>query len=131
MNLTVKGSRVFIRPERMPDQTEDGLLHLVNDRAASTMKGTVVAVGEGPEYAKHAVVKALNAAADYFDENGWDSWAEVLRARADRVTVENTVQPGDYVLFSPSSGEELIFEKEVLVAMREDDIMAVIEQEQQ
>ena len=42
-------------------------------------------------------------------------------------TLPHNVAVGDHVLFSPSSGEELIFEKDLLVSMLEDDILAVLD----
>ncbi len=34
---------------------------------------------------------------------------------------------GDSVVFSPDAGEELSFQKQVVIAMRETDILAVVE----
>ncbi len=111
MNLTVIGPRVFIRPDQLPDMTSDGKLHLVYDRQKSTMTGTVVAVGDGPEQAKRAV-------REFAKENDIPS---------DDYNPEHAVSVGERVLFSPDSGEELIFEKDLLVCMKEDDILAVID----
>lgn len=98
MNLTVIGPRAFVRPEALPDMNSEGTLHLVHERQQSTMKGTVVALGDGP------------------------------RARSGQA-LEHVVSVGDRVLFSPDKGEELIFEKDVLVSLLEDDILAVIDKE--
>lgn len=96
MNLTLIGPRVLIRPDVMPEMTADGLVHLVHDRQHTTVRGVVVALGDGPQ-----------------SRNG--------------TTLPHIVTVGDTVLFSPDAGEELIFEKDVLVAMKEDDILAVVE----
>lgn len=96
MNLTVVGPRVFIKPDKMPEMTADGLLHLVHDGQQSTMTGTVVALGDGP------------------------------RSRSGN-TLDHVVTVGNRVIFSPNSGEELIFEKDLLVAMLEDDLLAIVE----
>ncbi len=96
MTFTVVGPRVLVRPEALPDMTEDGKLHLIHNRQRSTMKGTVVALGDGPLSPKG-------------------------------VTLEHYVSVGDRVLFSPDSGEELIFEKDVFVCLNEDAILAVID----
>lgn len=95
MNLTLVGPRAMVRPDKMPEQTESGL-HMIHDRQASTMTGTVVALGDGPTTSKGVVL-------DHF------------------------VEIGDRVLFSPDAGEELIFEKETLVCLREEDILAVVD----
>ena len=96
MNLTVIGPRVFIRPDDMPAMTEDGLLHIVYDRQHVTMKGTVVALGDGPRSPKGQ-------------------------------TLDHIVHIGDRVLFSSERGEELIFEREVLLSLLEDDVLAIID----
>jgi co-chaperonin GroES (HSP10) len=95
MNLTVVGPRVLIRPDKLPEQTESGL-HLVHDRQNTTMRGVVVALGDGPQ------------------------------SRSGN-TLPHIVTVGDAVIFSPDSGEELIFESDVLLAMKEDDILAVVD----
>jgi chaperonin GroES len=47
------------------------------------------------------------------------------RSRSGKL-LPHDVSVGDHVLFSPSSGEELIFEKDLLVSLLEDDILAVV-----
>jgi co-chaperonin GroES (HSP10) len=42
-------------------------------------------------------------------------------------SLDHVVAVGDRVVFSPDKGEELIFEKEVLIALLEDDILAIID----
>ena len=124
MNLNVIGPRVFVRPDTLPEMSSDGLLHLVYGRQTSTMTGLVVAVGDGPLLAQEAVQDALEAVQSRItDPDALRAVQEVLSA----YKAGNTVEPGDRVLFSPNAGEELIFEKDVLVAMKEDDILAVIE----
>lgn len=95
MTLTIVGPRVAIRPDAQPAMSEGGL-HLVYDRQQSTMKGVVVALGDGPVTKKG-------------------------------VPLDHFVSIGDTVLFSPDSGEELIFEKETLIIMDEDRILAVVD----
>lgn len=130
MNLTVKGCRVFIRPDKLPEMNEAGNLHLVNDRSESMMKGTVVAVGDGPEFAQRAADTALRTV---IEKASTAFPLGFLQAAVDNarkcLTYEHLVQPGDRVLFSPNAGEELIFEKDLLLSMREDDILAVIDAE--
>lgn len=96
MNLTVVGPRVFIKPDKQPEMTSDGKLHIVHDRQSSTMTGAVVALGDGPQ------------------------------SRSGN-TLPHVVNVGDRVVFSPDSGEELIFENDLLVVMCEEDILAVVE----
>ena len=95
MNLTVRGDRIFVRPDMQPTQTESGL-HIVYDRQQSTMTGTVVAVGDGPVTRKG-------------------------------VKLPHIVSVDERIVFSPDSGEELIFEREVLLSMKEEDVLAVID----
>ena len=140
MNLAVLGERVFIRPELRPSETESGLA-LVHDNARSTVKGTVVAVGEGPQDRRRAVERAFTPLIARMSELTNDAAGDQLaravvaalrgQARAIVATYrpEHLVEVGDSVIFSPDAGEELIFEKEVIIAMRESDILAVIERE--
>lgn len=96
MKVRVCHDRVFIRPDKQPDMSEGGL-HLIYDRQHSTMRGTVVALGDGPVTAKG-------------------------------VRLPHTVAVGDRVIFSPDVGEELFFEKESVIAMSEEHILAVIQE---
>jgi chaperonin GroES len=43
-------------------------------------------------------------------------------------TLPHVVAVGDQVIFSADSGEELIFERDLVIAMNEDSILAVIDQ---
>lgn len=45
------------------------------------------------------------------------------------VRLPHVVSVGDRVIFSPDSGSELIFEKEHIIAMRETDVLAVIQEQ--
>lgn len=133
MKLNVIGPRVFVRPDKLPEMTADGSLHLVYDRQAhSTMTGTVVAVGDGPEFVRRASDAAFNAILEAVtpkdDVAGVMIEAVVEKIRA-RHPIENIVEVGERVVFSPDTGEELIFEKDLLVCLREDDILAVIDKE--
>lgn len=124
MNLTVRGPRVFIAPEKLPEMTEDGALHLVNYRAASTMKGVVVAVGSGPEF----VQTAVRAVCDDLKQRIDNKYVhEAIDETLARFSAAHVVKVGDRVLFSPNAGTELFFERDLYVVLLEDDIMAVIE----
>lgn len=125
MNLTVRGYRIFIRPDKLPEQSSSGL-HLVHDRSNSTMRGTVVAVGDGPQFVRNAVDGVLDGLVRFIDNKYVVQAIEEARARFNS---EHLVNVGDRVLFSPDTGEELIFEKDLLVAMKEDDILAVVDSE--
>lgn len=139
MNLAVLGDRIFVRPDENPDMTDDGLLHLVQDNKRSIVRGTVVAVGEGPELAHRAVTRAMKALNARFDAyisddtlvDGVRAVAAHLKAEADalmrRYEPEHLVMPGDRVIFSPEAGAEIRFEHEVLVVMRESDVLAVVD----
>lgn len=95
MKLRARNDLVFIRPDKQPD-VSDGGLHLVYDRQSSTMRGTVVALGDGP------IGKGKR--------------------------LPHSVKVGESVIFSADAGEELMFEKESVIALRENDVLAVIEE---
>ena len=122
MNLTVIGPRVFVRPDQLPNTTADGSLHLVYDRQNSTITGTVVAVGDGPQFAKRAYLAGFG-----------DAWERLCgpdqAGEPDSINLEHVVNVGERVIFSPDKGEELFFEKDLYVSLLEDDILAVIEEE--
>lgn len=42
------------------------------------------------------------------------------------VRLDHDVQVGDLVIFAPDAGEEMVFEKETVIAMREEQILGVI-----
>lgn len=96
MKVRVCNDLAFVRPDKQPDTSEGGL-HLVYDRQESTMRGTVVALGDGPVTAKG-------------------------------VRLPHSVAVGDRVIFSPDTGSELFFEKESVIALRENDILAIIQE---
>lgn len=139
MNLIALGDRVFVIPDPTPEQTTDGLLHLVSDRARSLFSGTVVAVGEGPETLHRTIAayqKKLDAAFDVYihDDVLVDGVRAVAahlkqqtRAMLDAFEPEHLVLPGDRILFSPEAGEEVKTESGVFLVMRETDILAIIE----
>ncbi len=141
MNLAVLGERVFVRPAMRPEFTESGLA-LVHDRVASTIKGVVVALGDGPKVRKQAVQKVVGrlvarmkeAEAAQFSES-IKAVVSVLRIEAERMAdtynADHTVALGDHVIFSADAGEELVFANEVIIAMRESDILAVIDEDEE
>lgn len=96
MKVRVCNDLVFVRPDEQPAVSEGGL-HLVYDRQRSTMRGAVVALGDGPVTAKG-------------------------------VRLPHVVALGDNVIFPPDKGEEVIFEKETVVCLRENDILAIIQE---
>lgn len=127
MNLTVLGPRIFVRPDDLPDTGESGLV-LVHGRRKSTVRGTVVAVGDGPGIVNRAVLATLDAVRARLDAQDFIGTEELLES-VDVEPREHLVQPGDRVLFAPGAGEELYFERDLLIAMTEDDVMAVIDGE--
>lgn len=112
------GDRVLIRPEKNPEQTESGL-HLV-DHAKPATAGTVVSVG----IHEHPLKQEAAQYAQQLDAQ-WPDVAALL-LKATQRTPE--VHPGDYVLFSWQSGQELQVDEETLLIMRESDILAVVEE---
>jgi co-chaperonin GroES (HSP10) len=138
MNLAVLGDRIFVRPDANPETTSDGLLHLVQDNKRSVTRGTVLAVGEGPEIAHRAVSRAMSALSKEFDRYIADETvsgfvrAVAAKFKGDAVRLtknyepEHLVVPGDRIIFSPDAGEEVRFEREVVLVMRETDVLAVV-----
>lgn len=94
MKLKVKGDLVFVKPAEQPKYSDSGL-ELIYNRQHSTMRGTVIALGEGPR-----------------SRNG--------------TLLPHLVKLHDHVIFSPDAGQELHFEKEVVMCLPEDEILAVI-----
>lgn len=97
MKARVLHDLVFVRPDKQPDVSDGGIL-MVYDRQRSTMRGTVLAIGNGTATPKGA-------------------------------RLPHEIAIGDSVIFSPDSGSELMFEKDTVVALRENDILAVVVQE--
>lgn len=95
------GDRVLIRPEEQPKQTDSGL-HLV-EHWKPEVTGTVAAVPE-----------CIPVPCPTCEQ-------DVLRPCE--------VQPGDYVVFSWSDGQEVFVDGERFLLMRESDIKAVVEVE--
>lgn len=94
MKLRVCRDLAFIRPEDQPETSEGGII-MVHANQKSTMRGTVVALGDGPVTSKG-------------------------------VPLDHFVKVGDKVIFGKDAGEEMIFEKEAVIAMREEQILAVV-----
>jgi chaperonin GroES len=97
--ITPLGDRILIRPEPLPTETESGL-HLVEHRKPETM-GEVVTVPE-------------RIATDC-PECG----SHIFHVPA--------VKPGDTVVFSWTSGQELLIDDQRYLLMRESDVLAVLE----
>lgn len=139
MNLAVLGSRIFVKPELNETVTADGLLHLVRDNALSVNQGVVVAVGDGPDdinKAVTAVAAALNREFDRYIlddvlEPGVRATVAHLKQKLGAIVRDarrsHQVVPGDRIIFSPDAGEEVRFEKETLLVMKETDALAVVE----
>jgi chaperonin GroES len=96
VKVRVCNDLAFVRPDSQPTETESGI-QLVYDRQRSTMRGTVVALGDGPVTKKG-------------------------------VRLPHCVKVGDRVIFSPDAGAELSFEKETIVCLREEEILAIIQE---
>lgn len=138
MNLAVLGDRIFVRPDENPEVLASGL-HIVQDNKRSIVRGTVIAVGEGPEIAHRAVERAMKALSKTFDAyihddvlvDGVRAAATHLKSEATRIAAnyapEHLVMPGDRVIFSPEAGEEVRFEREIVLVMRESDVLAVVD----
>jgi len=118
MNLLIKGPRVLVRPEPLPERGTSDLF--LSERQGAAVFGTVVALGDGPTFVREAVE---NAASDLVDP-----WllSQILTNLRD----EHLVGVGDRVLFAPGAGQWLWFEREEVILLLEDDLLAVVEDDQ-
>lgn len=121
MKIRARGHVAFISPDEQPDQTESGL-YIVHEKQQSTMTGTVVALGDGLELVKRVTDRLLAYVREQWDDELADELAE-------QIVPAHGVAVGDRVIFSPDVGEELRFEKQTLICLLEDQILAVIEGE--
>lgn len=137
MNLAVLGDRVFIRPDT--PVVPDTAIVITDQQDLSLTRGTVVAVGEGPEFAHRVLTRALKHLTRTMGDIAYDDTrsgearavaslaiktAESLQSN---YAPDHLVMPGDRVLFAPDSGEEIRCEDEILFVMKESDILAVID----
>jgi len=124
MTITPVGRRVLVSPEAEPDQTASGL-HLVH-HAKPEVAGVVVAVGRPSEDAAD-LVAVLERVRDLsvFDSlaNEIDEALLVHRPRPLAVAV------GDRVVFSWAVGQELRVGGERYLIIHEDDLLAVMEED--
>lgn len=123
MNLKLLGPRVVIRPEALPEVSDGGVALL---GGTSTLRGEVLAIGNGPSFLHDEVGRALGKVKKKLE--GYRAVTAVEEVE-DTLDYGHLVQPGDRVIFSPGAGQELIFEQEMLVVMAEDDILAVVDVE--
>jgi co-chaperonin GroES (HSP10) len=96
MTFRVRNDLLLVRPHAQPT-TSAGGLSLIYDRQQSTMRGEVIALGQG-------------------------------RYTRTGKKLPHVCRVGDAIIFSPDSGSELIFEQTTLIALREQDVLAVIEE---
>lgn len=125
------GDRVLIKPDVPADTTASGL-HLVQHWKPENC-GEIVAVGE-PRHPLKAeaedladrlekrIAQIISEGSDNHDHMG--DAAAMLR---DLVKREPAVKVGDVVVFSWTSGQELVIDGTKYLLMREDDLLGVLE----
>lgn len=134
MNLRPLGDRVLIKPDLPPDVTDSGLILAEQRKPEET--GTVVAVGLCPHPLKHEaeeIAKELEDRVGFEHAYSGEEWIQALPDVRAAVLLrqathrEPLVKPGDYVVFSWVSGQEITVEDERYLLMREADILCVVE----
>lgn len=132
---------LLIRPSPPDDELPSGLV-LTDAASEPVVTGEVVAVGSGPRAycaQARAVLNGLEdavshlQAADLCDVGiGAVKRSEVLNLIAQvraNLKPRLSVAPGDFVAFAPSAGDELTVDGESYLVMREDAVLAVLEDE--
>ena len=124
------GPRVLIKPEAQAEQTESGLA-LVEHRKPATA-GTVVATGVMTHPLRADALQMASRLRNCVEVCDPDEISpDVLEQAASLVLSatarEPEVKPGDYVLYSWQSGQELQVDDETYIILREDEILAVLE----
>ena len=134
MSFEPMGDRVLVRPTVKGDRTEGGLYipESAQQDAFSVVEGTVVAVGTMTHPRKAEAEELANWFAHFNFDQPWvrkrtDATIELLR---DLVRKEPSVKVGDYVLFSWQSGQEFVMDDERFLIMREEDLLAVVEEDE-
>ncbi len=153
------GDRVLIRPVAQPTVSESGLIHLPDAKHTEPDQvGEIVALGSGRVcHAKHVQIEQLRSALSVLMDASMDSLmlmaesaagsepkqpmfvrlmgaldsAKVsLADSADHHSLPHDVEVGQTVVFSPWGGQEVVIDDERLIVMKEADLLAVIEPEQ-
>ncbi len=131
MSLRPLNDRILIRPHKSADETESGL-QLPENRSDQyvQMHGTVIAVGPCAHPLRHEAstlaTRLLQVSGQYAPDT-----AAPLRDAADLLLDVTRklpcVKPGDDVLFSWNVGQEVTVDDDTFLLMREDDLLAVLE----
>ncbi len=156
MTLTPLGSRVLIRPDTQPTESASGLIVFPDDKYPEVeQSGEIVALGSGRICpVNHSQVARLRVALGALCQSAFDGMIALAESAgtdgtmrgfvhplsealdnaktvlADTGTVHtlpHEVKPGDTVLFSPASGQEITVDDERLIIMQENDLLAVLE----
>ena len=130
VQLRPLGDRVLIRPDPAPTVTASGL-HLAEVRQPE-QTGTVLAVGR-TVHPRAGDVEAVIHSLQYYIEQGVPGSGAMVEAMGllrELVTVEPSVQPGDYVVFSWAAGQSLRIDDTdgVCLVLRERDLLCVVGQ---
>lgn len=127
MNLKPIKDRILIKPEIPANVTESGLILAEQRKPEQT--GTVVAVGPCSHPLKAEAEDIADGLMTCEGEECGDVECRAARLLRDLVRKEPDVKPGDYVVFSWTSGQEIWVEdgEERYLLMRESDILCVVE----
>lgn len=129
VQLRPLGDRVLIKPDQAPTVTASGL-HLA-EHPKPEQTGTVLAVGRH-EHPRKADIESLAQRLSNAAE--WSSYpslyVETIELLRELVSVEPSVQPGDYVVFSWAAGQSLRIDDQdgVCLVLRESDLLCVVGQ---
>lgn len=145
--LKVLGDRVLIRPDVLsnaPETTESGVVIakslaaavMGEDATTSVCRGTVIAVGMPKHPLKEEAETLGNRlAAHVCDPADMSTFEETLHDASlmlrDLVRRQPCCAIGDDVLFSRDAGQELTLDDEVVLLLREDELLAIVEPEKE
>lgn len=117
MNIRPLHDRVLVRKLQEAETTKSGRLHLPQTAQQGSQLGLVIAVGEGRSFDGPGLIQVERGGKD-IPENGWT--AEWFRQKP-------IVKIGQLVLFGKFSGTEIEIEGDTVFILREDEVVAVLE----
>ena len=114
MKIKMLDDRVLIELETEPDLTKGGI-YVPDVAKKKTDRGKVLAVGPG----KRAPIEKMMG-----DKSPYRTVEDTVKALNTRIPL--TVKVGDIVLFAPYFGSEVKVDGKEYLAMREEDILAIV-----
>jgi co-chaperonin GroES (HSP10) len=137
MGLKPLGSRLLVKPDRAPGQTDSGLIIPESSRKDPEMSGTVVSVGRGPDAAKRARCATIARCMRIVDEVAEQVPTSALRAAViealaayelEQVSASG-VKEGDTVCFPSTAGMKIDVDGERYLALDEQDTVIMVKED--